>query len=151
MMATVFNLIQVQTYPLSHKSYKIEFTGQCKKMHISYLLCYRYRSACPILNSHIIYLCIFKAQKNCPQTFTVIGAAIKNLREVRMDYWPQFRCKAKSHLGNPDWEVSNTKQLINSSSDQRRKHLCPLCRWLLWITKMPLLCLVSELERQGEK
>lgn len=79
-------------------------------MHISYQFYCKYRSACPILNSHLIYLCIFKAQKVAPK-LSVIEAAIKNLREVRMDYWPQFRCKAESHLG-----ILNEKLAIQNSS-----------------------------------
>lgn len=79
-------------------------------MHISYLFYYRYRSECPILNSHLIYLCIFKAQKVAPK-LSVIEAAIKNSREVRMDYWPQFRWKAESHLG-----ILTEKLAIQNSS-----------------------------------
>lgn len=66
-------------------------------MHISYPLYYKYRSTCKILNSICkAHLCILRL-KSCPQTVTEV--AMKTLRGVKMDYWQQFRCKAKSHPG----------------------------------------------------
>ena len=54
-------------------------------MHISYQLYCKYRLTSPMLNSHLIYLCIFKAQSCPPNSHNHFEATFKNLRGVKFN------------------------------------------------------------------
>lgn len=105
-------------------------------MPVYYALSNKHRLMCPVMNRHLIYLCIFKVQKKIDLPHQIAGiteAAMRNIKGIKMGYWQSWRLSRGKEPVLAFWlRTWQPKEARSVLLTQSKNHLCPLRRWLLW-------------------